>query len=1024
MIGCLVFASLGNAVPGNSAAAAEIQDNEQMQTESVSGGDDLPGTEGTGESTSQTELDYILGRKMTEEEERRQIELFDSFISQSSYEEMEGDTADIKTGGDAALIDWVYLPSAYDSRDVDGACYITPVRSQNPYGTCWAFSAIACMEANLVKNGYADLSVDLSERHLAYFSNNSVPDQLGNSGRDESYYTGGDLYQAGGNTTIAYRALAAWRGAVEESFCPYEGIPEVPDTSMAGVYDNDFAHLTGYYLIDSTDMDAVKSAVMEYGAVSISYYASSGYLNASTAAYYCDESHSTNHAVTVVGWDDNYSKENFKSQPSSDGAWLVKNSWGTSVGDQGYFWLSYEDKTIYKQVRAFEAEIADNADNNYQYDTVTGGRRLSGTGGKDFAAVYTVKGNQGAKEKLTAVSIELYSPAEVNYSLQIYKNLRDAADPTSGEAVLSVPQTGFMKHVGYYTIPLDETVLLEQGDVFSVVFTLTKESTSFVYVAIETDYEGDYYSNATAESGQDFIRWGNVDWQDSGAQRDANLRMKAFTENTDILSVACSGVEISQKTAELYTGDSLQLSAEVLPQDVGNKSCGWSSSDTGVVRVSDTGLVEAVGEGTATVEVLTLNGRYTASCEITVKKRVMAQEILLSPLEIKLGVGQKTKLTATIMPEDVTDDRISWSSSEESIVSVEEDGTVHALREGSANIVAMAEDGSGVSAICPVTVRMVQPPAFQVKGIIGGRQVTFASATEDAVIYYSTSSSQLTTDDLCVENGETVVFENFYGTVYARAYYDGVWSNVARLILKIPVVNTPTITRNGGIISIKTTTPDSTIYYTTDGSTPSLTNGTRMGSSGGSFSFVGGTVKAIAVRSCFTNSEVASASISSCVSASVGVPSFGVKGVIGGRAVTFSSSTPGSRIYYSTSSAMTTNDKWVQNGKSVTFENFYGTIYARTYVDGKWSNVSRLILKIPVVNQPTITAAGTGKVKISTSTPNCAIYYTTDGSTPSPGNGTKINASSGIVTVGTGKTVKAIAVRSCFTNSSVETYYD
>ena len=97
-------------------------------------------------------------------------------------------------------------------------------------------------------------------------------------------------------------------------------------------------------------------------------------------------------------------------------------------------------------------------------------------------------------------------------------------------------------------------------------------------------------------------------------------------------------------------------------------------------------------------------------------------------------------------------------------------------------------------------------------GVIGGRNVTFSSDTKDAVIYYSSTSSTLTTQDACVKNGETVLFEDCYGTIYARAYANGVWGNVSRLILKIPVVNKPVITCKDGMVTIRTSTPDSYIY--------------------------------------------------------------------------------------------------------------------------------------------------------------------------------------------------------------------
>ncbi|MCC8097739.1 MAG: chitobiase/beta-hexosaminidase C-terminal domain-containing protein [Eubacterium sp.] len=323
----------------------------------------------------------------------------------------------------------------------------------------------------------------------------------------------------------------------------------------------------------------------------------------------------------------------------------------------------------------------------------------------------------------------------------------------------------------------------------------------------------------------------------------------------------------------------------------------------------------------------------------------------------------------------------------------------------------------------------VAKPTFKVVGVFGGRSVTFTSETDGAVIYYSSSTSNITTDDILVQNGETVTYENYYGTIYAKAYYNGYWSNVNKFVLKIPVVNTPTVTASGSTVTIKSTTPSSFICYTTDGSEPvvetdgTLTNGTWLRvngartNSGTITANPGDTVRAVAVRNCFTTSESASAYITLSPAA------FKVVGTFGGRNVTFTSDTSGAKIYYSfTTSSLTTDDKCVSNGETVLFENFYGTIYARAYYDGKWSNVSRLILKIPTINDPTITYSG-GKATIRTTTPNCYIYYTTDGSTPSITNGKKLCSNSyGQVSISSGTTIKAIAVRSCFTNSTVTSY--
>lgn len=123
----------------------------------------------------------------------------------------------------------------------------------------------------------------------------------------------------------------------------------------------DKVHVQNFYKINMSDTEDVKNAIVNYGAVGIDYYAlatywSNQYYNASTSGYYCYNTNSGNHAVSIVGWDDDYAASNFPTQPDGNGAWIVRNSWGTDYGDDGYFYLSYYDKSISTTAYAVEAE--------------------------------------------------------------------------------------------------------------------------------------------------------------------------------------------------------------------------------------------------------------------------------------------------------------------------------------------------------------------------------------------------------------------------------------------------------------------------------------------------------------------------------------------------------------------------------------------------------------------------------------------------------------------------------------------
>ena len=161
---------------------------------------------------------------------------------------------------------------------------------------------------------------------------------------------------------------------------------------------------------------------------------------------------------------------------------------GNHFGDGGFFYLSYEDSAVNSgntsanRARAyvFDFEAADNYDCNYQYDGSAGAYNVTHSdspltlvdSGGSIANVFRVHNSDASRiEKLKAVSFALFDTA-VSYRIQIYKNLKDASDPTSGTAQLVRPTEGGTSYAGYYTVPLNAPVDLEKNETFSVVVTL------------------------------------------------------------------------------------------------------------------------------------------------------------------------------------------------------------------------------------------------------------------------------------------------------------------------------------------------------------------------------------------------------------------------------------------------------------------------------------------------------------------------------------------------------------------------
>ncbi len=439
------------------------------------------------------------------------------------------------------------LPASYDSRDYG---YVTPVKNQGTFGTCWAFAALGAGESSMLAQGYVDSAdeIDLSEYHFSYFFFNYVNDPLGNLTNDISAVTADNNYLfVGGNSYYSMFALASWRGAADETVAPYEDVTTTSALSSDLAF-NDVAHMQNTYIVSMQNVADVKELIMEYGAVaSALYFDNFKYYNINTKSYYQDDVTYSDHAVVIVGWDDDYSVDNFlesdyASKPSKPGAWLVKNSWGEGLYD--YFWVSYEDLCMSGQdAFAFVFEDADNYDKNYQYDGAYGTSYWGIYNNNGFANVYTCEGEY--IEKIDAVSFAL-AEANVDYSIQIYKN-PDVDNPESGEALLSTSQTGSTTYTGYYTIELNEDIYINPGDTFAVAvkFSETVVDDGYVYVYLDGDVGcADcscpfYFDSYTEEYQSYYLTWymdpsdmHEETWSD-GSNYNNCARIKAFTTITD-----------------------------------------------------------------------------------------------------------------------------------------------------------------------------------------------------------------------------------------------------------------------------------------------------------------------------------------------------------------------------------------------------------------------------------------------------------------------------------------------------------
>ena len=526
-------------------------------------------------------------------------------------------------------------PSQVDQSFIDS---MPANRNQNPYGTCWAFASVGLAEFDLIQDGSVDKSIDLSELSLAYFNYHSVIDPLGgtegdyvkwNDGPGGKYVNPKDQFcylQYGGNYQMSVRRFAQWCGPTTETTIPYsQAVTSVTNgLSDENAYLQNAAYMENAYFSNiKTNPELVKAQIMEHGAVGIMYYDADFYRWTTDSAvsyvtdnYYVNKNDSDKlayggyHAVMIVGWDDTYSKDNFvkgAKTPEKDGAWLVRNSWGKL---NSYFWLSYCDPTISDSAVSFDFVKDRPYDNNYQFD---GGMATFQVNATSVANIFTVPAKEGvASETLKAVSLSMTQAANVDYNIEIYKNLKYAWNPKSGDLVSTT--TGATVTAGVYTIQLDTEVELMPGEKYSVVVTTNKpaidcEQANSVH---ESGTNNVIYSSAV-QGYQTGVDYNSYIGNGSGFQKNiaANVCIKAFTDNnvktpTVEPVIPTHTVTLNANGGKLTAGSSFMVSEggkydgldAYVPTRDGYSFEGWYTAADGGSKISSASTVTVTSNQT------------------------------------------------------------------------------------------------------------------------------------------------------------------------------------------------------------------------------------------------------------------------------------------------------------------------------------------------------------------------------------------------------------------------------------------
>ena len=658
------------------------------------------------------------------------------------------------------------FPATYDLRDHNK---VSEIRDQGPNGSCWTFACYSSLESTLRPGEI----LDFSEKHM----------------RNTHGFDWGP--EKGGNRFISTAYLARWSGPILEEEDPYSPYDFVSPKNLVRAKDiKEVMYLPDMDVDFDEGMNAIKDAIMNYGAVQTAMYASDRYLNKAEWAHYCPRRVNGNHAVAIIGWDDNYPKENFRQTPPKDGAWLIRNSWGKGMGIDGYYWASYYDTVVGTNNAVYFAKDKGESDYIYQYDPY-GMTRTVGYNGKGYGA--NIFGP--VKEKQYVNGAGFYVPAaNTDYKVYVVKDYK-GLDSLKNDRVEVA--SGTVEYPGYTTVTFDKQEVQKDSKFAVVVYYTTLET--YYPIPIEAR-ERKYASRVNAYPGQSYTSSDGAEWRDLTVYNSsANVCIKGFTtldgegtpdepkpdEPKEVKKV--TGIKLSQNKAQLNKWNRLNLKYTITPEDADNKEVVWTSSDPSVARVDNYGSVLALKDGVATITVKTKDGDFTDSCEVTVGNGGVPQTVKVTYVDITnnslfLNAGETTQLNVVVKPENATNKKVEYSTTNANVATVDANGLVKAVGEGRAYIYAKSADGPSDSVYVYVRKSVTPQPPKEVKVTnvsVDRRYLTLeegenyaltatvspADATNKTVNYSSSDSRVATVD----ANGNIKAVKAGYAYIYAKS---------------------------------------------------------------------------------------------------------------------------------------------------------------------------------------------------------------------------------------------------------------
>lgn len=419
--------------------------------------------------------------------------------------------------------------------------YVLGVRDQSITNDCWAFATLASIESNLLMNNIA--TGYLSVGHLELMTQDSLYTPY--------YTTFNRTLNGGGKLELTAAYVLNYWGPIKESELSFTSLvniinnrSSISQTSVTSKttsidIDNIFYLNNSQGACSDSSITTIKQYLVNHGALAASLYFKLNNEYTNGAYYYYNGSNISNHAVTIVGWDDTIKVTSFSKKATRTGAWLVKNSYGTSTGDDGYFYVSYDDINICTNVVGFYGADNDVSDEVYYYDDLGTNVSLKSSSSKVYLANTFTKQSDSTEiiDKITfATSSEGLKYTVYYASNASLKNYKEIAKGTTS-------------HAGYMSVTPNEDIYVT--DEFSIIVKYENSGGVSIPVAMQSSSNTNLYYNFEVTEGVSYLSIDGNSWSDLGEKLSAQASIRVYTslDGTEVSTTVDDNSQINSNNS-------------------------------------------------------------------------------------------------------------------------------------------------------------------------------------------------------------------------------------------------------------------------------------------------------------------------------------------------------------------------------------------------------------------------------------------------------------------------------------------